>query len=142
MDNSPEMVKVMNEKIKKTKAGNLKVVNFDLEHSHYDGEKFDFIFTQMVLHHVNDIEGIINRFKSILNQGGYLAIADLYEEDGSFHGEGFTGHMGFNPESLSGILKRNQFKNISHKLCFVIDRKITVAESKKFEVFLMVAERI
>ena len=142
MDNSTEMVKVMNDKIKASKAKNLKVLNFDLEHSDYNGGKFDLILTQMVLHHVIDIESIIKRFRNLLNQGGYLAIADLYEEDGSFHGDGFTGHRGFNIENFSGIIRKHKFENISHKTCFIIERKISDSESKQFEVFLLIANRV
>lgn len=142
MDNSTEMVKVMNNKLKASKVKNLKVLNFDLEHSDYNGEKFDLIFTQMVLHHVIDIESIIKRFSNLLNQGGYLAIADLYEEEGSFHGEGFTGHRGFNIEKFSGIIRKHKFENISHRTCFIIDRKISDSESKQFEVFLLIANRV
>jgi ubiquinone/menaquinone biosynthesis C-methylase UbiE len=138
MDNSAEMVRIMNEKIKASDTKNLKVVNFDLEHSDYNGEKFDLIFTQMVLHHVNDIESIIKRFSNLLNQGGYLAIADLYEEDGSFHGEGFNGHKGFNIESFSEIIKKNNFASISNRTCFTIDRKISDSETKRFDVFLLI----
>ena len=98
MDNSSEMVRVMNEKIKSYKVKNLKTLNFNLETEEYKGRKFDLIFTQMVLHHVIDIERIIDRFFQLLNPNGYLAIADLYEEDGSFHGDGFTGHRGFSIE--------------------------------------------
>ena len=54
-------------------------------HNDYKAGKFDLIFTQMVLHHVSDIETIINRLSQLLNPGGYLAVADLYEEDGSFY---------------------------------------------------------
>ena len=82
MDNSSEMVKVMNEKIKTTKVKNLKALNFDLEYTDYKGRKFDLIFTQMVLHHVTDTENIIKTFYGLLNPEGYLAIADLYPEDG------------------------------------------------------------
>ncbi len=89
MDSSSEMVRVMNEKIKNTKVKNLKPLNFDLENSDYTRGKFDLIFTQMVLHHVTDIENIIRKFYDLLNPGGYMAIADLYPEDGSFHGEEF-----------------------------------------------------
>ena len=95
MDNSSEMVRVMTEKIKTAKVKNLKVLNFNLEQSDYLNERFDLIFTQMVLHHVADIDLIISRFYKLLNPGGYLAIADLYPEDGSFHGDDFTGHRGF-----------------------------------------------
>jgi tRNA (cmo5U34)-methyltransferase len=141
MDNSSEMVKMTDEKIRTTKVKNLKVLNFDLEHNDYDLEKFDLIFTQMVLHHVVNIDSIISRFNKLLKPGGYLAIADLYEEDGQFHGEGFKGHNGFNIETLSGILIRNKFIKISHRVCFVIDRKISETVIKKFEVFLLIASR-
>jgi ubiquinone/menaquinone biosynthesis C-methylase UbiE len=141
MDNSAEMVRIMNEKIKASDTKNLKVVNFDLEHSDYYGKKFDLIFTQMVLHHVIDIESIIKRFSNLLNQGGYLAIADLHEEDGSFHGEAFNGHKGFNIENLSAILIRNNFASISNKTCFTIDRKISDTDKKQFEVFILIAKR-
>lgn len=139
MDNSTEMVKVMNEKIRATNVKNIKALNFDLEHHDYKEETFDLILTQMVLHHVNDIETIIKRFSKLLNTGGYLAIADLLEEDGSFHGEGFFGHKGFNIDNLSQILSKNNLRNIAHKNCFVIDRKISESETKKFDVFLLTA---
>jgi tRNA (cmo5U34)-methyltransferase len=141
MDSSREMVRVMNEKIDSSKVKNLKAVFFNLENEEYVDGKFDLIFTQMVLHHVNDTEGIIKVFYQLLNKGGYLAIADLYKEDGSFHGDGFTGHNGFNMDPLSDILVRNGFSGISHKPCFVIDRKISETESKQFEVFIMVAKK-
>ena len=142
MDNSSEMVKVMNEKIESSQAKNLKTLNFNLEIDEYKDGKFDLIFTQMVLHHVIDIDRIIKKFHQLLNPHSYLAIADLKEEDGSFHGEGFIGHRGFNIDSLSDILRRNRFSDISHKTCFVIDRKISETESKQFEVFILVAKRI
>ena len=140
MDNSSEMVRIMGEKIEAARASNLKVINFDLEHSDYYGDKFDLIFTQMVLHHVDDIDDIIIKFGSLLKAGGFLAIADLYEEDGSFHGEGFTGHNGFDPENLSAILNRNQFRDITHRSCFIIDRKISETETR-YPVFLLTASK-
>ncbi len=111
---------------------NLNVLNFDLEHNDYNDGKFDFILTQMVLHHVADIDAIIRKFGKLLNTGGYLAIADLYEEDGSFHGDGFNGHKGFDPDKLSEILRKNQFRNISHKSCFIIDKEISETETKQY----------
>jgi tRNA (cmo5U34)-methyltransferase len=142
MDNSSGMIKVMNEKIKTTKVKNLRTVNFDLELNDYKNGKFDLIFTQMVLHHVADIYNIVNKFSTLLNPGGFLAIADLYEEDGSFHGEGFKGHKGFNPEKLSGIIRKNNLSNISCKTCFIIERETSENVSEKFEVFLMIAKKL
>lgn len=141
MDNSSEMVRIMKEKIESSGVRNLKVLNFDLEHNDYKAGKFDLIFTQMVLHHVADIGEIFNKFSRLLNSGGFLAIADLYSEDGSFHGEGFTGHNGFDPESFSDFLRYNNYSNITHGPCFVIERKISDNEAKRYEVFLLTATR-
>jgi tRNA (cmo5U34)-methyltransferase len=141
MDNSSEMVRIIKEKIEATKVSNLRVMNFDLEHNDHNEGKFDFIFNQMVLHHVADIDAIINKFSRLLNKGGFLAIADLYREDGSFHGEGFNGHNGFDPENLSEILRKNRFRNILHRSCFIIDRKISETETKQYDVFLLTANR-
>ena len=141
MDNSSEMVRAINDKIRTTKVKNLKTLNFDLEHKDYKAGKFDLIFTQMVLHHVADIENIIKKFYDLLNLGGYLAIADLYTEDGSFHGDGFTGHKGFDIEILSNKIRNQGFTNISHRKCFVINKKISDSETKEYDVFLLIAER-
>ena len=142
MDNSAEMVKIMNEKIRSAKAKNLNAMFFDLEQEPYTSGRFDFVMTQMVLHHVTDIENIINRFYNLINPGGYLAIADLYPEDGSFHGEGFNGHLGFDVDELATILAKNQFINISHKPCFIINKEISDSETKQFDVFLLIANKL
>jgi len=142
MDNSSEMVRMINEKIDLAQVKNLKSLNFNLETQEYKEKKFDLIFTQMVLHHVNDVDNIIGVFNRLLNHDSYLVIADLIEEDGSFHGDSFTGHKGFNMDSLSDILKKNRFSSILHKTCFSIDRKISETESKQFEVFIMTAKKV
>ncbi|MCX6320444.1 MAG: class I SAM-dependent methyltransferase [Bacteroidia bacterium] len=139
MDNSSEMVKVMNNKINTSKVKNLKTLNFNLEKTELKDAKFDLIFNQMVLHHITDIKNIITKFYNLLNPGGFLAIADLYIEDGSFHGEGFTGHKGFDPTELSSLLLKPGFENISHRQCFVINKKISDTETKQFGVFLLIA---
>lgn len=140
MDNSSEMIRMIDEKIVTTKVKNLKSFNFDLENKDLPGEKFDLIFTQMVLHHIIDIENIIRKFHKLLNSEGFLGIADLYPEDGSFHGEGFNGHNGFDPEYLGNILLRHGFRNIFHSQCFTIQKVAANQELRKFEVFLLTCQ--
>jgi ubiquinone/menaquinone biosynthesis C-methylase UbiE len=141
MDNSVEMVKVIKEKIQATGVKNLKTLHFDLDLKDYTGGKFDIIFTQMVLHHVTDVERVLARFYNLLNPAGYLAIADLSPEDGSFHGDGFAGHRGFNVDNLADLLRQHGFKYVTHRKCFVIDRKISETDTKKFDVFLLMGQR-
>jgi len=141
MDTSLEMLRVINGKIESAGADNLSTLYFDLEKADHKETTFDLIFNQMVLHHINNTENIIYKFYNMLNPGGFLAIADLFPEDGSFHGKDFTGHKGFDPEELSKLLIKTGFTNISYRKCFVIDKKISDSCTKHFDVFLMLSER-
>lgn len=141
IDNSEGMVKVLSEKILTAKAGDMKVVRADLEHEDLAAGPFDLIYTLMVLHHVGDIATIIKKFHDLLNPGGYLAIADLFSEDGSFHGEGFHGHRGFDPESLAALLEKHGFSGLGHRKVYAVDKSVSENRSKKFDVFLMTARR-
>ncbi len=141
MDNSREMIRKIEEKILASRSDNVHALFFDLENDEWEGEKFDLLITQMVLHHIPDTKNIIKKFYNILNPGGYLAIADLYPEDGSFHGKGFTGHLGFDPEELSKTLILPGFTDISVKHCFTMNKQVTETESRHFELFLLIAKR-
>ncbi|HAH25159.1 MAG TPA: methyltransferase [Prolixibacteraceae bacterium] len=136
MDNSQEMIKVCSEKAEHYKARHIHPLWMNLEKEDFDG-KFDLIYNQMVLHHVNDYEALIHRFSTMLNPGGYLAIADLYKEDGSFHGPDVTVHLGFDPEKLSEIFSNNDFTHISYQTCFEVKRE----SGKSYPVFLLVGQK-
>jgi len=140
MDSSAEMIKITEEKIKSAEATTLHPLLFDMEKEDYIAKTFDVIFSQMVMHHVDDIEKMIAKFGKLLDRGGILAIADLYKEDGSFHEMEFHGHLGFDPEQLGETLKKNGFININHEQCFEIERLSEDSKLKKFPVFLMTAE--
>jgi 2-polyprenyl-3-methyl-5-hydroxy-6-metoxy-1,4-benzoquinol methylase len=136
MDSSREMINVCIEKAEYHKTKHIKPLWFDLEHKDFGG-KFDMIFNQMVLHHVNNVEAILKTFYSLLNPGGYLAVADLYKEDGSFHGPEVKVHLGFDPDKIIEILKHIGFKTMEYKTCFEIKRE----SGQKFPVFLLVAQK-
>ena len=136
MDSSSEMIKVCKEKVEYHKANHIKPIWYDLEHNNFE-EKFDIIYNQMVLHHVNDYAAIINKFYNLLNPEGYLAIADLYTEDGSFHGPEAKVHLGFDPDELTKILENNGFKNVEYRTCFEVKRD----SGKVFPVFLLVGKK-
>ena len=136
MDSSQEMIKVCEEKVEYHKANHIKPIWYDLEHKAYN-EKFDVIYNQMVLHHINDYETMLQTFYTLLNPGGYLAIADLFTEDGSFHGTEVKVHWGFEPQKLAEILKNCGFKNIEYKTCFEIKRE----SGKKYPIFLLLTKK-
>lgn len=140
IDSSSEMVKITNEKIKVRAISNMKAKCFDLELENYDG-CFDMIYNQMVMHHTVNIDLLLDKFKSMILPGGFLVIADLFPEDGSFHGEGFTGHKGFEPMVLSEILAQKGFKNIWSRECYSIRKTITENKTKEYPVFILTAQK-
>ena len=141
IDNSPEMIRMSNGKIAETNSSHIRTLKIDLETENLE-DKFDLIYSQMVFHHIADVDKMIHKLHSLLNEGGILAIADLYPEDGSFHGEGFTGHMGFDPEWLSGLMQHSGFKNISFSTCFLQKKTDPDGMQKEYPVFLIIATKI
>jgi len=139
MDSSTEMVAVMNKKIADANAKNLTAIFHDLESKPFF-EQYDIIFNQMVMHHVVDIDKTLDSFKSLLKPNGYLVIADLYTEDGSFHGEDFSGHLGFEVDKLAGKLIDRGFKTGLLKECFTIVKQKPSGEMGEYPIFLIVAQ--
>jgi tRNA (cmo5U34)-methyltransferase len=140
MDSSREMIRVTESKIVDAGTLNMKALWIDLEKVDYQGQ-FDIIYNQMVLHHIEDIDLIFNKFHALIKPGGYLAIADLYSEDGSFHGDGFNGHNGFDVVQLTRQLEKHAFKNIIIKPCYTIQRENEKGELKEYPVFLLTANK-
>lgn len=138
MDTASEMVAVMREKVETSSDKNLHPLLFDLTEQPYQTDAFDCVFSQMALHHVVDTQGILNRFYALLHKGGCLAIADLYAEDGSFHGAGFDGHNGFDVVELEEKMKKAGFQNVQTETCFTM-RKMTLDGPTDFPIFLMIA---
>jgi len=65
----------------------------------------------MVFHHFSDLDGIIQKLVNHLNPGGYLFIADLMTEDGSFHKDAVVPHHGFDPAILANKLSIHGLKS-------------------------------
>jgi tRNA (cmo5U34)-methyltransferase len=141
MDTSLEMLHMAEAKLASDDLGKIKTFFFDLEKSDYPGEQVDVIFTQMVLHHIKDVNAILEKFYNMLLPDGYLAIADLYTEDGLFHEAGTEVHHGFDPNALAIKLKECGFGNISHNLCFVINKETDAGKVREYPIFLLTAKK-
>jgi len=141
-DSSEGMIKVLQDKILKSGIKNFEPLLIDLLNDDLKTAGFDVVYTLMTLHHISDIELIISKFNSILNTGGYLCIADLVQEDGSFHAHlhDFDGHLGFDKEKLTIILNNNGFDVQFYKICFEIEKK-SESGIKKYPLFLMIGKK-
>ncbi len=96
---------------------------------------FDGIISSMTLHHIQDLKQFFKTIYNNIKKDGFLAIADLESEDGTFHSDN-TGvhHFGFNTQELDTIVSQAGFKNISFKHVNTINKP-----HKDFKVFLLLA---
>lgn len=103
-DSSSGMLTMLEKKIGDAGLTHLHPLALALTTDPLSAERYDLIYTLMTLHHVSDTIRLLRDFYTLLRPGGWLGIADLDQEDGSFHGAGFTGHCGFNREALRAQL--------------------------------------
>jgi ubiquinone/menaquinone biosynthesis C-methylase UbiE len=140
IDVSAGMLDVLREKVAQEPSISLR--KHDLGRDDLDEEPFDLIYSAMTLHHVEHIEIVLERCYRLLDKGGYLAIADLEEEDGSFHADSATYvHRGFDPSALAVILEGIGFRNVQWKRIFVMNKTVENKE-KQFPMFLIVAAKV
>jgi ubiquinone/menaquinone biosynthesis C-methylase UbiE len=140
-DTSKGMLEVADEKI--VAAGldeDLRVMQLDLLKDPMPEDRFDLLVTLLTLHHIPDIPGILGKFHDILASPGWLCIADLDREDGSFHGSGFEGHRGFDREELRRLVEQAGFANVRFDTAYNMPRKIDGVE-RLFTIFLLVAKK-
>ena len=93
------------------------------------------IVTSMTMHHIKDISAMLKKFNKMLKSGGFLAIADLETEDGTFHSTD-TGveHFGFDKEEFKKIVEQSGFKNCKIETATKISKP-----HKDFNIFLLTA---
>lgn len=120
MDSEEEMINTVKEKILAYETSNVFAIKIDLIKESYTREKFDVIYTSLTLHHIKDIECIIEKFYNLLNKNGILCIIELEKDDGSFHMnyKEFNGHNGFERQYMENILKNTGFSNVKSKTFF------------------------
>lgn len=98
--------------------------------------QFDLIVSAMAMHHVEDTEQLLACFAEHLKPGGKIALADLDEEDGTFHPPDTEGvyHKGFNRDAFRSLLSRHCFTDIRFVKAHSIDKG-----DRSYPVFLALA---
>lgn len=137
-DVSEGMLAVAREKIRAAGDDGMEAVRLDLLADPDPAERFDVVMSLMTLHHIPDTAAILRRFHDVLRPGGTLFIADLDTEDGSFHGDGFDGHLGFDRDALGRLARAAGFKDVSFSTADVMTKK-AAGTDRSFPIFLMVA---
>jgi len=139
-DSSGGMLEVVNEKIAAQGVSNMSTMKIDFHSDPHPSQRFDLIVTSMTLHHVPDTDHILHVFHDLLNPGGYLCVADLDQEDGSFHGPEIDVHHGFDRDDLSRRAEQAGFTDPQFQTVFSIAKE-SGSGSRDYPVFLMTVRR-
>jgi ubiquinone/menaquinone biosynthesis C-methylase UbiE len=114
IDTSPSMLEVFKEKSVEF-ASQTECYQLDLTKEPFE-KKVDGIVSSMTLHHIEDILALFKTFYAMLDEGGFIALADLDKENGDFHSDN-TGvfHYGFDRDILKKMAKEAGFKEVRIK---------------------------
>ena len=98
---------------------------------------FDALVSSMTLHHIEDLELFFTTIYQNVKENGFIAIADLESEDGTFHSDN-TGvfHFGFEETALVETAKKCGFKNVMFENVNIIEKP-----HRNFGVFLLTATK-
>jgi len=140
IDTSAGMLDVLNEKLTAQGLTNLTTRLHDLAAEDLPGTGFELIMSSMTLHHIVDTDAILGKFVAHLKPGGWLCLADLDREDGSFHGVDVKVHHGFEREALAERARRAGLVDVHFETVFVI-RKEQNDGPRDYSVFLMTARK-
>lgn len=139
-DRSAGMLAVLGEKIAAAQLPHLFPLQLDLLTDPLPAQRFDLIYSLMTLHHICDTRRILSIFYRLLLPGGYLCIADLDQEDGSFHKEPFEGHFGFDRQALARLTTAVGFEVLGFETVYEMV-KIVEDQQRSYPIFLMTARR-
>lgn len=97
-------------------------------------DKFDGIVSSMAMHHVKETAKLLESFYAHLKPNGFIALADLDAEDGTFHTHGNEGveHFGFDREPLRALLEQIGFKNVRFHTALTVNN-----ENGAYPIFLV-----
>ncbi len=96
---------------------------------------YDGIVSSMSMHHIEDLERLFETFAKVLNPDGFIAIADLEVEDGTFHEDGNEGvyHFGFEEKVLQSITARYGFEELTFQTVHTVQRE----SGQSYNIFLV-----
>ncbi len=137
VDSAPGMLEILRGKAAAGATGNIATLEADFVTGPVPPGAYDLVISAMTLHHVDNIPALLETFFHLLRADGYLALADLDAEDGSFHVGGYgVRHHGFDRDNLAKALTRTGLVDIRLETAGRIEK-----HSRSYTVFLATARR-
>ena len=101
-------------------------------------KKYDGIVSSMTMHHVEHLESLFTKMNKLLKDGGFIAIADLMSEDGTFHNDNEgVHHFGFDENDLINLAQKHGFSDVKYQRIFDVDKR----EREPYGIFLLTAKK-
>lgn len=138
-DSSRGMLDVLEQKVRAQNIDNVSTRLIDLtSQDHLEGS-FDLIISSMTMHHVCDIASLVSAFVRALKPGGWLALADLESEDGSFHDDpAGVCHHGFERGFMHALLTEKGCFDVRVIPAATVHKEAPGGEERLYPVFLAV----
>jgi ubiquinone/menaquinone biosynthesis C-methylase UbiE len=111
IDPSEGMIEVLKRKLSELNISNVNPIRVSVEEFEPQRDKYDLIVSSMTFHHIKDIPSVLKKLDPSLKRGGFIAIGDLYKEDGTFHpSNGDVYHFGFTEKDFENFFSSAGWK--------------------------------
>ena len=142
VDSSTEMLAQLAAKAQAAGYTHVTTRRHDLTAEPLTGLEFDVVLCAMTLHHVREVGRLLGRFQSLLEPGGLLSLADLDEEDGSFHQDtSGVEHHGFRREWIAEQLQVAGFSSVPFETAYEMEKPDAAGVLRRYPVFLATARK-
>lgn len=140
VDASSGMLGVLDEKAHSLGILNLFPLHYDVAKAELPPDQYDLVVSSMTLHHLPDVPFVLRRLRHALREGGWIALADLDAEAGTFHADP-TGiyHHGFERATVCRWLEEAGFTNSTACEAYRITRPGSDGVMRTYPVFLVTA---
>ena len=132
VDTSTQMLAKLQEK--NSSGLNIEPINQDIVKNPLT-QTFDGLVRSMTLHHIENLEAFFNIIYKNIRSSGFIAIADLETEDGTFHSDNAgVFHFGFDKKELCKVVESCGFQDVKFENINTINKP-----HRNFGVFLLTA---
>jgi 2-polyprenyl-3-methyl-5-hydroxy-6-metoxy-1,4-benzoquinol methylase len=135
-DISTGMLGRLCDKIDDSEINNIRVIRYNMMLDTPLNICPDIIISAMALHHIQDVEDVVEKMAAMIAPGGNIILADLCAEDGTFHSTIQIPHNGFEPAYIEDLLMGNGMEITKSQVVFEINKN-----DKNYPVFGISAKK-
>lgn len=142
LDSSRGMLEKLAQKLAASGIGNVQAHHWDLGTRPFPEAGFDLVVSSMTFHHIQAVPLVLGRLTSLLKPRGWLAIADLDTEDGSFHGD-LPGvfHQGFARSQIAEWLAQAGLSRVSVGDAHSMTKESATGGMRSYSIFLAIGQK-